>query len=645
MSSVLRFNLRNKAVVSKYLLGNVKCHATAAKPAVKHVEKDEGASYSGAKESEAFAMNLFRGNLRGGQVFPYPEVLTEEQSELTAMLVDSMDTFFTEVNDPVLNDANEQVESKSLEALWELGAFACQIPQEFSGLGLLNTQYARLVEVVGKHDLSVGVMLGAHQSIGFKGILLFGTAEQKAKYLPRAAVGKEYAAFCLTEPSSGSDAGSIKSRAVLSPDKEHYILNGSKIWISNGGIAEIMTVFAQTPVIDPKTGKQRDQVTGFIVERGFGGVTSGPPEKKLGLKSSNTTDIFFEDVKIPVDNVLGAVGEGFKVAMNILNNGRFGMAAAMTGSMRAVTKKAVEHATTRIQFGRRIDSFGTIQEKIAKMSLLHYVAESMAYMISANMDKGSTDFQLEAAISKVFSSEAAWHVCDEAIQIMGGMGYMKDCGLERVLRDVRIFRIFEGTNDILRLFVALTGIQYAGSHLRELQKAFKNPAANLGLIFGEATKRAIRSVGLSSSPSLSPLVHPSLAPSAALASKSFVHFGQTVEGMLVKYGRSVVDQQFLLNCLANAAIDIYTMMAVLSRTTRALQLNLPSAPHEHLMTQTWCQEASQRAAQNLNMIRRAVCLQRRGTNYVPRLSRILESVERSCRGPWSWRDGSTGASG
>merc|ERR1740128_634042 len=263
-----------------------------------------------------------------------------------------------------------------------------------------------------------------------------------------------------------------------------------------------MTVFAQTPVKDEKSGEVKDKVTAFIVERGFGGVTSGPPEKKMGIKASNTAEVYYEDVKVPAENVLGGIGGGFKVAMNILNNGRFGMVTALTGTMRYSIQKAIDHATNRTQFGRRIDSYGAIQEKLARMSMLHYVTESMGYMISSNMDRGSVDFQLEAAIAKVFASEAAWTVTDEAIQVLGGMGYMKDSGLERVLRDLRIFRIFEGTNDILRLFVALTGLQSAGGHLKELQRALKNPAANMGMIVSEGVTRARRAVGLTGGVSL-----------------------------------------------------------------------------------------------------------------------------------------------
>ncbi len=203
------------------------------------------------------------------------------------------------------------------------------------------------------------------------------------------ASGKHWAAFALTEPSSGSDAGSIKSRAVPSKDgKGDWILNGNKIWISNGGVADVFTVFAKTPVKDEKTGTETDKVTAFIVERAFGGVSSGPPEKKMGIKCSNTAEVVFEDTRIPAENVLGGVGNGFKMAMQILNNGRFGMGSALTGTMKAVIRQAVEHATNRTQFGAKIDTYGAIQEKIARMNMAHYATESMAYMVCGTMDRG-----------------------------------------------------------------------------------------------------------------------------------------------------------------------------------------------------------------------------------------------------------------
>merc|ERR1712209_177451 len=462
--------------------------------------------------------------------------------------------------------------------------------------------------VVGGNDLGVGIFIGAHQSIGFKGILLAGTPEQKEQYLPKLATGEQFAAFALTEPSSGSDAGSIKTRAVLNEAGTHWILNGAKIWISNGGIAEIFTVFAKTPIEDPVTGTVTDKVSAFIVERSFGGVTNGPPEKKMGIKCSNTAEVYFENTPIPVENVLRAPGDGFKVAMQILNNGRFGMAAALSGTMRSGIQKAVEHATQRNQFGSRIDTYGAIQEKIARMSMLHYATESMAYMVSGIMDSGASDYQLEAAISKVFASESAWFVTDEAIQILGGMGYMKDCGIEKVMRDLRIFRIFEGTNDILRLFVALTGIQYAGGHLRELQNAVKHPISNFGVVLGEVSKRSKSSLGLGTGNMLADQVHPNLVEVAAQVCKNTEMFGTAVEKLLIKHGKHIINEQFLLNRLAQSAIDIYISTCMVSRCSQSLANNLSSARHEELMTNVFCNEASQRIALNLGALKNSTQL-------------------------------------
>merc|ERR1719381_456347 len=518
-----------------------------------------------ATRSNSFVQNVFRGMVEPAQVFPFPVALDEEQRENLEMLVPLAERVLEEQNDPLLNDQLETVPDDTINALAEVGAFGLQVPVELDGAGLNNSQYGRLTEVVGANDLGLGVFFTAHQSIGFKGILIAGTPEQKEKYLPKLARAEEFAAFALTEPSSGSDAGSIKTRAVLNKEGTHWILNGGKIWISNGGIAEIFTVFAKTPIVDPATGTETEKVSAFIVERSFGGVTNGPPEKKMGIKCSNTAEVYFENTPIPVENVLRSPGEGFKVAMEILNNGRFGMGTALSGTMRSVIKKATDHATQRTQFGSRIDGYGAIQEKIAKMSMLHYATESMAYMVAGMMDQGHKDYQLEAAVSKIFSSEAAWYVTDEAIQILGGNGYMKALGLEKVMRDLRIFRIFEGTNDILRLFVALSGIQYAGGHLRELQKAIKNPIGNFGIVVGEVSKRAGHAVGLASGNHLAPHVHPNLTQSAALTCKGVDAFGAAVEAVLIKHGKNIINEQFLLNRLANATIDIYASSCVLAR--------------------------------------------------------------------------------
>merc|ERR1719204_2767038 len=546
-----------------------------------------------AVTSNSFVQNVFRGMIEPTQVFPFPVALDEEQRENLEMLVPIAERVMEEQNDPLLNDQLESVPEDTVNALRELGAFGLQVPVELDGVGLTNTQYARLTEVVGGNDLGVGIFIGAHQSIGFKGILLAGTDEQKEQYLPKLARGEQFAAFALTEPSSGSDAGSIKTRAVLNEAGTHWILNGAKIWISNGGIAEIFTVFAKTPIVDPATGTETEKVSVFIVERSFGGVTNGPPEKKMGIKCSNTAEVYFENVPVPVENVLRQPGDGFKVAKEILNNGRFGMGAALSGTMRSVIQKATDHATQRVQFGSRIDGYGAIQEKIAKMSMIHYATESMAYMVAGTMDAGHQDYHLEAAISKIFASEAAWNVTDEAIQILGGNGYMKALGLEKVMRDLRIFR----------LFVALSGIQYAVGHLRELQKAIKNPIGNFGIVMGEVSKRAGHAVGLASGNHLAPHVHNNLVQSAALTCKGVDAFGAAVEAVLIKHGKNIINEQFLLNRLANATIDIYASSCVLARCSMSLNEGVESAHHEEMMTKIWCEEAYTRIMNNLNELK------------------------------------------
>merc|ERR1719429_390926 len=574
-----------------------------------------------AVTSNSFVQNVFRGMIEPTQVFPFPVALDEEQRENLEMLVPIAERVMEEQNDPLLNDQLESVPEDTVNALRELGAFGLQVPVELDGVGLTNTQYARLTEVVGGNDLGVGIFIGAHQSIGFKGILLCGTDEQKAKYLPKLATGENFAAFALTEPSSGSDAGSIKTRAELSKDGKHWILNGGKIWISNGGIAEIFTVFAKTPIKDEATGTVTEKVSAFIVERSFGGVTNGPPEKKMGIKCSNTAEVYFENTPVPVENVLNNPGDGFKVAMQILNNGRFAMGAALSGTMRSVIQKACDHATNRIQFASRIDSYGAVQEKIARMSMIHYATESMAYMVAGTMDAGYKDYHLEAAISKIFASEAAWNVTDEAIQILGGNGFMKALGLEKVMRDLRIFRIFEGTNDILRLFVALTGIQYAGGHLRELQKAISNPVANFGVVLGEVAKRGKGAIGIGPGNVLGDKVHPNLSESVALTCKAIEAFGQTIEKVLIKHGKSIINEQFILNRLANATIDIYANTCVLSRCSKSLSEGLESAHQEEIMTKVWCRQSYERIMDNLNELKNPEVLD----NYKT-MAKISEAV-------------------
>ncbi|KRX20383.1 Very long-chain specific acyl-CoA dehydrogenase, mitochondrial, partial [Trichinella nelsoni] len=506
--------------------------------------------------SKSFAMNIFRGQIQVEQMFPFPQVLNDESRATLDLLVEPTEKFFREVNDADRNDTLATIEQSQFDQLRELGAFGLQVPTDLGGLGLSNTEYARLVEIVGAHDLGVAIMLGAHQSIGFKAILLYGNENQKRTYLPDLASGKKIAAFCLTEPSSGSDANAINQKLrrevirwqALRFEWEQNL--DKQRWIC-GRVHR----FCQT-----NDGTVKDKVSAFIVERDFQGVTSGPPESKMGIKASNTAEVHFSDVKVPVENLIGREGEGFKIAMNVLNNGRFGMAAAMSGTMKYCIGKAVEHAKNRTQFGRALIDFGGIREKIASMILRQYVTESMAYMISGIMDKGLTEFQVEAAISKIYSSEAAWYVCDETIQVLGGMGYMKECGVER----------------------------YAGGHLQELQQALKTPLANYGLIRDEVIRRAKRIVKITSAASLVENVHPSLAECAKQVTHLVELYGEAVECLLLKYGKAIIDKQFLLIPLAEAAMYIFAMAVILSRASQTIAGGYSSSVHESKLCHLFC---------------------------------------------------------
>ncbi|XP_044307152.1 complex I assembly factor ACAD9, mitochondrial isoform X1 [Varanus komodoensis] len=538
----------------------------------------------------AFAKELFLGTFRTEEVFPFPEISNEELEEIN-QYVGPVEKFFSEEVDSRKIDQDAKIPQETLNGLKKLGLFGMQIPEEYGGLGLSNTMYARLGEIISQ-DGAIAVTLAAHQAIGLKGILIAGNEEQKKKYLPKLASGEHIAAFCLTEAGSGSDAASIQTRATLTEDGKSFLLNGSKIWISNGGIADIFTVFARTNIVD-KDGAVKDKITAFIVEKTFGGITHGKPEDKLGIRGSNTSEVHFENTKVPVENVIGEVGGGFKVAMNILNSGRFSMGSASAGMLKKLIEMTAEYACTRKQFNKKLSEFGLIQEKFALMARTAYVMESMAYLTAGMMDRpGLPDCSVEAAIVKVFSSEGAWVCVSEALQILGGLGYMKDFPYERYLRDSRILLIFEGTNEVLRMFIALTGLQHAGKILTGKIKEIRK--GGLGVAFQLVANR-IRD-GMSHTVDLGlvgdhGVIHPSLEESGKKLEQNVYYFGVTVEGLLKRFGKTIVDEQLVLKKVADILINLYGMTAVLSRASRSISIGLRNHDHEVLLADIFCTEA------------------------------------------------------
>ena len=511
---------------------------------------------------QSFMKALFHGVIAEEIIFPYPEMLAEDRESISIIL-DSVRRFFAANVDSARIDREHTIGPEVMQGMKELGLMGLQIPTELGGVGLGTMAYGRVMQEIAGLDPSIAVMLGAHQSIGLKGILLFGTDEQKRRYLPRLATGESVAAFALTEPSAGSDAAAIKTRAELSADGSHYLLNGAKIWITNGGFADVFTVFARTSALEEGS---KPRITAFIVERSMG-VKNGPEEHKLGIRGSSTTELFFDDVRVPRENVLGEVGKDFKVAMEILNNGRLGLAAGCVGSSSTLIKLALERVQERRAFGRSIGDFGLIKEKIASMLAQTYALESVTYLTAALVDAKVPDYSLESAICKIMGSETLWYVANETLQIAAGIGYMQEYPYERLLRDARINMIFEGTNEILRCFVALAGLSSPGKALADVVKAMREPIKGFGLLSDFAIRKARTVLGRERMTR----AHPLLSREAVIFEDFTGELATIAESTLRKHGREIAERQFVQRRIAEMAMDLYAIAACIARTTRAIE--------------------------------------------------------------------------
>ncbi len=518
------------------------------------------------KSSVSFMRSLCMGYIEEDVILPYPKMVAEE-ADMVRTLADSIDGWLKPKADQFRKwDRQGEMPTEVIEEMKQLGLFSLIIPEEFGGLGLKSSAYSRILQQMARHDGSIGITVGAHSSIGMRGVILFGTEEQKKKFLPKLATGELIAAFCLTEPGAGSDAASIRTKAVREGDE--WVISGEKLWITNGGIAGFYTVFARTE-------GPEGQMTAFIVERDRAGVSVGPHEDKMGLRASSTTTVFFDKVRVPKENVLGEVGRGFKVAMGILNSGRTGLGGGSVGGMKQLIELAAKQAKTRVQFGKPIAEYGLVKQKIGHMVVECYAAESVVNMVAGIIDQGYKDYAVEAAISKVFATECLWRTADEALQIAGGNGFMCEFPYERIVRDCRVNRIFEGTNDILRLFIALTAMADVGKQLKELSSSlegiFNEPIKGFGVLSEYTRRRVAQVTGVRAQKAQFTKLHPSLRERAVVFEECTRDLASAADRILRKHGKNIIGKQFATKRLADIMIDLFTLGCVLTRVDSSIK--------------------------------------------------------------------------
>jgi alkylation response protein AidB-like acyl-CoA dehydrogenase len=518
--------------------------------------------------SISFMRSLCAGEIEEDVLFPYPTLDDDERETLTAV-VDAVDSVLEGHGEDFRSwDVTGEMPTEFIQELREFGLFGLVIPEAHGGMDFGSMAYSRTVQQVARHDASVAVTIGAHSSIGMRGLKLYGTDEQRKRYYPALASGEMIAAFCLTEAGAGSDAASITTRAEEKDD--HFLLNGSKIWVTNGGIADFFTVFAKTG-----DAEARSKLSAFIVTRDMAGVSVGAHEDKMGIRANSTCTVYFEDVKVPKENLLGPLNGGFKVAMNILNNGRSGLAGGCVGGMKTLIALAARHATERHQFGQPIGSFGLVKQKIGHMVADCYATESAVGVIAALADRGYDDFSIEAAITKVFASEALWRSADQALQTAGGTGFMREYPYERVVRDCRINRIYEGTNDILRLFIALSALNDVGQRLKEmagsLRGIFDDPIKGFGLLYEYAKQRATWATGLPVSNPRMSKAHVALQGEAEIFEDAARDLAAMTDRLLRKHGKNIIGKQFATSRLANVMVDLFVLACVISRVTAEIE--------------------------------------------------------------------------
>jgi acyl-CoA dehydrogenase family protein 9 len=535
--------------------------ALTAQEREQQIKEAEELLFSGPQRL-GFGNALFFGHFQAPLIFPYPEIKADER-EAVRQAVGDVRRYCEEHIDAAAIDRDADIPTSVISGLANLGVLGMTAPKKFGGRGFSQLGYTKIMEVIGGHDAGVAVFVNAHHSIGIRALVLFGTEEQKARWLPPLVKAEKIGAFALTEPQAGSDAANVQTRATPSADGKSFILNGEKRYITNGGIAGVLTVMARTPVADCNETK----VTAFIVTPdmpGFEVVEARMP--KCGIRGTATARLAFHDMPVPTENVLGQLGKGLRVALTVLDFGRTTFGASCTGAAKTCLRAAVRHAKTRVQFKQTLSEFELVKKKIAFMAANAFAMEATTSVCAGFIDSGAEDYKLETALLKVWSTDALWQIVNDTIQIYGGQAYFSNEPYERMMRDARINMIGEGANDVLRAFIAGVGMKPVADALLGVRSALSNPFRDFSKLWSFGRKQLSARL---TTPDV-PVRSSELRGPARELGKRVRDFSLAVQSMMFRYREAILDRQYIQERIADAACDLYASSCTLSRLDHIL---------------------------------------------------------------------------
>jgi acyl-CoA dehydrogenase family member 9 len=547
--------------------------------------------FFGEAKKPSFAKLLYSGQLDSKTVYPYPKIDAAEQRHTDEILA-QLESFCKKELNPDAIDREGRIPESVIKGLGKLGILGLSVPEKYGGLGMTQYAYCKVIELLAGHCGSTALLVNAHQSIGLKAILLFGTEQQKSRWLRPLATGDQLAAFSLTEADAGSDAAGIETRADYDPLERVYRINGKKQWTTNGSIASVLTVMAKT---------EGNTITAFLVTPEMPGFhVVDRALEKVGYRGTWTANLSFTNLEVPEENILGPKGKGLKVCLTVLDYGRTTFGAACTGIAKYLVHRALEYAVQRHQFKRSLASFSLVKQKLSRMSALAYAMDASTYLTAGLIDAEEEDIMLETAILKVFASESLWQILYDTMQLFGGRSFFTDEPFERLMRDARINMIGEGSNEVLRAFIGAAGLHDVGVQFDVLLRAFKNPFPKLRVFnqFAQEMWRRIRKPVL-------PVQSAILRTETERLCRSVRRFSVSIVRLLAKYREGVIEEQLKLNRIAECAISLYTTTAVLSKIDGRLpQMSGASSrlAHDIDIARFYCNYAFDRLDRSLDLL-------------------------------------------